>query len=175
MSHPLEPSACFLFYSIIYSKDKFHLNNIVRHLKLDFSKLAILSPCFNPLSSYYSKEMGDKNLLNRIIIFDQRLDKKENIVKAKLHAYEIEKTFATNTGARIVNIDPGYVSLENCILSTFKPYSHRIYLSQGVWAEPNYYFEQGSFKEFPWTYPDYRHLEKVASFNTQRSILKSLI
>lgn len=175
MSHPLDPTPCFIFYSIIFNKKNISLKKVIEQLGAPLDKLNCFYPCFNPLSFYYSKEMGEKNQLERVIIFDQRLAKREDLISVKLMSYEIEKSLTLKPGGRVVNLDPGYISLENCILSTFKPYSHRIYLSQGVWAEPNYFFERGSYKEFPWTYPDYRHLEKVATFNTQRSLLKSLI
>ncbi len=57
---------------------------------------------------------------------------------------------------------------EQVLLATGKPYSHRIYLSDGVFAELVYYFKEKSFHKVSWTYPDYQHEEKIKFFNSIR-------
>ena len=83
----------------------------------------------------------------------------------KATAIEIKKS---NDNKRLINIDIGYVAKEQVILATGKPYSHRIYLSEGVHAELVYTFQDKSFKSLPWTYPDYQDEEKIALFNRIR-------
>ncbi len=71
----------------------------------------------------------------------------------------------------MVNIDIGAVYKEQVLLSTSKPYSHRIYLRDGVHAELTYTYENKSYHFLPWTYPDYQHEEKLEFFNSLRKRL----
>ncbi|MBW2356714.1 MAG: DUF4416 family protein, partial [Deltaproteobacteria bacterium] len=52
-------------------------------------------------------------------------------------------------------VDPGILSRERFVLATGKNFSHRIYLSQGIWADLTLVFRLGGFDPLPWTYPDY--------------------
>jgi len=78
--------------------------------------------------------------------------------KIKIITNNIEELFASNN-KRQVNIDPGYISLENFILFTTKNYTHRIYLEQGIFADLTLIYEKRQFNTLPWTYPDYASLE----------------
>ena len=42
------------------------------------------------------------------------------------------------------------------ILATTKDRGRRVYLDQGVFAEPEYWYQRGEFTILPWTFPDYR-------------------
>jgi hypothetical protein len=61
----------------------------------------------------------------------------------------------TEAGRRRVNLDPGILSRERFVLATGKNFSHRIYLSEGIWADLTLVFRHGGFETLPWTYPDY--------------------
>ena len=103
-------------------------------------------------TDYYFKEFGSP--LVRCFIFFRHLIPQERIISVKHLAWKIEKEFSLN-GKRLVNIDPGYLLLERLVLVTFKNYSHRIYLGQGVYGEVTLIYRQGRFEPLPWTYPDY--------------------
>ena len=62
---------------------------------------------------------------------------------------------------RQVNIDPGYLSAERFVLATGKNYTHRIYLSKGIFADLTLIFTKGNFHTLPWTYPDYADLRMI--------------
>ena len=137
-------------------------------LKLLTEKFQIketLTPDFNPLTDYYKKEMGE-DLLRRIFVFEQ-VGEREKLVEYKLWSDKVERQTSTQDG-RIVNIDVGYIAKEQVLLATGKPYSHRIYLNQGVFAELVYTYSDKTFKSLSWTYPDYQHSEKIAFFNKFR-------
>lgn len=104
-------------------------------------------------TDYYEEEMGKD--LKRTFISFQNLINLEDIVKIKHICWDIEQKFARN-GKRIINIDPGYVSLFQLVLTTTKPFSHRIYLGEKVFAEVTLVNRHSSFEILPWTYPDYR-------------------
>lgn len=58
--------------------------------------------------------------------------------------------------ARPMNLDPGYIAPSKLVLASTKDYSHRIYLDDGVYGEVTLLFQQGAWRQFEWTYPDYR-------------------
>lgn len=101
---------------------------------------------------YYEKEMGWP-LFRRFISF-RDLIPSESIVEVKLGTNELEKAFVRE-GRRSVNIDPGYICMERLVLVTGKNYTHRIYLSKGIYADLTLVFQKGRFRPLPWTYRDY--------------------
>lgn len=73
---------------------------------------------------------------------------------------------------RPFNLDPGYVGLSQMVLASTKPYSHRLYLGSGIYAEVTLIFKNGGFTPMPWTYKDYRTIEYLNFFNKVRDALK---
>ena len=125
------------------------------------SKYGIVDYTSNDLdfteTNYYNNEMGD-NLKIRFLSFQKRVDRSK-LPRVKLFCLKLEKKHSVDGGEKIkrtVNIDPGLLSLENFILSTGKPYSHRIYLDKGVWAEITLIFKKDHYAELEWTYPNYK-------------------
>ncbi len=126
----------------------------------------------NSMHEYYDKEMGEP--LSRFFVGDMRLRSREDLVALKLKADVMEKKYCVN-GARTFNFDPGYVAMEQMVLATGKPYSHRPYLGDGVYAELTYAWEGGQWRSFPWTYPDYADGRALEYFELLRQMLKGEI
>ncbi len=82
----------------------------------------------------------------------------------KKQAESIEISSALLTTRRTINIDPGYVALEQVVLSTSKPYSHRIHLADGIYTDLVYIFQNKNYQILPWTYPDYQEIAKINYF-----------
>lgn len=57
--------------------------------------------------------------------------------------------------SRPINLDVGYVDESKLILASMKNFSHRIYLSQGVYAELTLMYHKGRWDALGWTFPDY--------------------
>ena len=127
----------------------------------------------NPASfyqtDYYAKEMG-KDLSRIFLLFDS-LVSRERLPEVKVRTNDIE-TLLSEGGKRTVNIDPGYVSLENVVLATTKGYSHRIYLGGGIYGDLTFIYHSGTYKPLEWTYPDYGSEETISLFNHWRASLK---
>ena len=127
----------------------------------------------NPASfyqtDYYEKEMG-KDLSRIFLLFDS-LVSRERLPEVKLRTNDIETLFSKE-GKRTVNIDPGYVSLENVVLATTKGYSHRIYLGAGIYGDLTLIYRSGTYKPLEWTYPDYGSEETISLFKRWRASLK---
>lgn len=125
---------------------------------------------FSTFSTYYDREMGGP--VYKYFVARQDLDSVDRLVQIKLQTERIEANLAVEReGRRVrcVNIDPGYVTSWNVILATVKNHSHRIYLSDGIYAEVTLLFRGGRFQTLPWTYPDYREDLALDFFGKLRS------
>lgn len=108
------------------------------------------------MTRYYEKEMG-AHLLRQFMGFE-RLVSPEALARLKRYTNRLERSFArppTADGARRLNIDPGYLDANKLVLASTKDQAHRIYLSQGIYAEVTLRYHHGAFHSFDYTYPDY--------------------
>jgi hypothetical protein len=169
MSDLIEAKKCFRFISFLFSNE--HSTDFIYQLFFDkFGKGICLNSPFFPMKNFYSKEMGEENNLKRILILSDKLIDRTELVADKIWSKNLENNFAL-MNKRSINIDPGYLSLENVVLSTGKQFTHRIYLSHGVYADLNLVYEHNSFRSLPWTYPDYAHTDFIKFFNWNRALL----
>jgi len=109
--------------------------------------------------------------LNRIVLAFERLFPRDALPAVKNETNRIEEGLRKD-GKRTVNLDPGILSLENVCLATTKPYSHRIYLSRGIWAEVTLMYRKDSYQPLEWTYPDYASKDMLGMFNLLRKHYK---
>lgn len=170
MSQLQEPVPGFLFSSIIFHEDHFNESDLIELWIKRYGEGSILKTDFNPSLQYYAKEMGDIDKLNRFIYCSLKPHPRSEFVQAKIWATDFEKKKSVDD-ARMVNIDIGYLNLENMLLATGKNYSHRVYISDGIFADINYQFQSGQYTFFPWTYPDYQEDAKRFFFEQMRQQL----
>jgi len=116
-------------------------------------------------TTYYVEEFGDK-LLRQFVSFAELIDA-ARLPEIKLFTNGLEQEFASG-GKRQINLDPGYIDLSKLVLATTKNHQHRIYLSQGIFAEVTLRFTRKSFRPWEWTYPDYRTDHYIQFFNQVR-------
>jgi hypothetical protein len=158
MSLPKEPKPVRLFCGIIAVSE-----NAIREVE---QELCIL---FGPIRTatgiipfdcthYYELEMGP-GLLRKFVAFENMIDPGE-LAETKCRTNEIEKKHtvprASGTKSRQVNLDPGYVTPAKVVLATAKNYTHRIYLSKGIFAEVTMTFDKNGCVFLDWTYPDFK-------------------
>lgn len=119
-------------------------------------------------TDYYEDEMGP-NLLRKFVGFERLINPKE-LASAKLFTNDLEEKISEHYGSerRMINLDPGYITLSKLVLASTKDYSHRIYLGDGVFAEVTLHFSNKRFNAWPWTYPDYRTAAYGRFFETMR-------
>ena len=124
---------------------------------------AALSQAFGPIdfgsellpfdhTDYYDAEFGPV-LQRQIVTFAELVDPGD-LPAIKRKTNELELATARDD-SRQVNIDPGYVSLGKMVLATTKNHAHRLYLGEGIYGEGTLTYQQGRFRPWPWTYPDY--------------------
>lgn len=115
-------------------------------------------------TDYYREEMAD-NLLRKFFAFKKLIDPAQiAAIKLQTNALE-EKHVVESKGVkkRTVNLDPGYVCASRLVLATAKDFSHRIYLSDGIYAEVTLNFRKDGVITHPWTFPDFKS-DKYADF-----------
>jgi hypothetical protein len=129
-------------------------------------------------TDYYFDEMGE--ILYRQYISSERLIELDDLpqIKHRTNQIEVEMMQAIEGGKqrRQVNIDPGYLTQAKLVLATTKDYNHRVYVSDGIFAEVTLHFRRPEgFQPFPWTYPDYTRPEVCQFFNKVRDTYRQQI
>jgi hypothetical protein len=147
-------------------------NQILSLLSEEFGETDLHSPVFDfdVFTDYYEPEMGSG--LRKFFIAFKNLQDPGLLPAYKIKSNRLEKQFRFS-GKRQVNLDPGYVTEAKVVLATTKDYSHRIYLDQGIFADLHLFFDKGSFRAQPWTYPDYKQDLSIHFFNRLRECLRS--
>lgn len=169
MSAPQDSDNVKLITSI-FSPRKELVDKVIKELEGKFGPRDWTSPeMFFDRTKYYQREMGWP--LHRRFITFRDLIRPEEIVDIKLATNDIERQYLID-GNREVNIDPGYISLERLILATGKNYTHRVYLSKGIYADLTLIFNKGGFRTLEWTYRDYSEPETIGFLNELRERYK---
>lgn len=160
MGVPNREPPCALFCAICYGKrGTAHEPRELIESKLGRTVMQ-LDPFPFSHTDYYEKEMGP-SLKKTILVFEDPVPP-GFLPEIKLLTNAVEKKLALN-GKRVVNLDPGYLNAARVVLASTKDYSHRLYLSHGIYGEVTLRYHKGVYTPQPWTYPDYRE-EKVLNF-----------
>jgi hypothetical protein len=118
-------------------------------------------------TDYYTPEFGP-GLVRRVWAFADLIEQGE-LAAIKRRTNDIEMEWAVE-GWRRVNLDSGFVSYSKMVLATTKNHAHRIYVGEGIYAEVTLHFRDGSFRAWPWTYPDYASPPYLEIFNRIRAL-----
>jgi len=172
MSKPKEPTPVLYFLAVTEKERGFFQSCLKGDFEEDLGMVLKVGPTFNfsLFTSYYEKEMGSP-LWKSFYAFE-KLRGPEFLIDLKHLCYALERKTSTPEGKRVVNLDPGYLNLSKVILSTFKDYSHRIYLGRCVFGEVTLIYRDKTFQSLPWTYPDYQESEVIDFFNEVRNLYK---
>jgi len=134
---------------------------------------------FETFTDYYAKSMG-MTLPKRLWAFEKLINP-DALPKIKCVTNDWEAAFkvqvckacADGSVERPLNIDPGYIDLGKLILASTKDHAHRVYLSEGIFAETTLMYTQKQWKAMPWTYPDYQSADYQKFLTQCREYLKS--
>lgn len=108
-------------------------------------------------TDYYKNEIGE-NILRQFLTIEKLIDPAK-LSEIKLKTNLIEQKLAAESNLdlpRPVNLDPGIIEPSKLILASTKNYSHRIYISEKIYAEITLIFDKGAWCPLPYTYPDYK-------------------
>lgn len=128
--------------------------------------------CFSDYTHYYEAEMG-RPLWKYFLTLERPLAM-DSLVEVKFFAEDLQTRFARVAEPqlrRTINLDPGYITSWNLVLSTVKNFAHRIYLRDGIYAEVTLVFKERRFQTLPWTYTDYASPLALDFFTQARKVL----
>lgn len=148
-------------------------SQVAQHLTRQFGPIDHPSPILPfEFTSYYEKEMGQG--IKRQFFSFEKLIKSENLARIKIWTNQLEVRLARKSLRpgikRPVNLDPGYLTASKLVLASTKDYSHRIYLSGGIYAEVTLRYLKDRYQAWPWTYPDYQTADYLSFFQRVREI-----
>ena len=141
-----------LFCAIMYSSEETY-NKALKILLKKLGEIEAMSEeyAFN-FTDYYLKEFGP-NLKKRFIVFKRMIERSE-LPKIKLLACKIEQKLS-RLNSRTVNIDPGYITLNNVMVASTKELPHRVYLDKGIFADVQLILKKSEALTFRHTFADY--------------------
>ena len=122
-------------------------------------------------TDFYENEMGP-DLVRRFVLFRDPAPA-DGLRDWKIEANALEGRFASG-GRRRLNADPGYLDPGAVVVASVKDAASRVYLGKGIYAQPMLRFEAGSFRAWPWTYPDYASPEAIRLFNAARAACRDM-
>ncbi len=147
-----EPRPCLLLFGLL-GPDEDTLARAEDALLAEFGPVSARSATIPfDFTDYYSAEMGP-GLVRRWTAHGPA--DPAGLAGLKRRAGRVEDRFRS-AGRRAVNLDPGLLSPHNVVLASTKDFAHRIYISDGIFAEVALVFRDGRWAPLEWTYPDWR-------------------
>jgi hypothetical protein len=148
-----------LLFMAVFSSDSTAFDWVRKRAEAQWGPLARESEPFavEAFTDYYAATMGE-TLPKRLWTFENLISP-DMLPKIKCLTNDWETEFKSVSicpAERPLNIDPGYIDLGKLILASTKDHAHRIYLSDGIFAETTLMYTQKQWKSLPWTYPVYQ-------------------
>jgi len=149
----IEPQGVKYFIGALFS-DPNILDHAIAQCEMEIGTIDLRSQDFPfDLTTYYNEEMGQP--IFRSFISFETLRSPGELAALKILCNNIEKRLAV-TGDRKVNLDIGYLDFHKVVLASAKYNGQKIYLDQGIYADPTLIFEGGQFKPLENTFPDFK-------------------
>ncbi|CCH50473.1 DUF4416 family protein [Pseudodesulfovibrio piezophilus] len=153
MSIPVIPDPGLLIISILCSRWESCWPALLNDLEDLFGPTDEVCDAFTfDQTDYYDKELGTP-ITRRLISFED-LKPLDALADIKISTNRLEEMYAQQ-GKRLFNLDPGFITLQNLVLATGKPFTHRLYLKAGIWGDLTLVWQKKHWVDFPWTFPDY--------------------
>jgi len=168
LAEPREPQPVKLLVGILYGAQE-DMDWAKGRLEQEFGPIDFVSvPSSFQSTGYYEKEMGP-NLWRAFFSFERLIDPSA-LASIKLTTNRLEQE-RTEGGRRRVNLDPGYLDYYKVVLASGKPSGQKVYLGQGIYADPALYYDRG-WKPYDWGFPDFRQGEYNEIFTAIRGLYK---
>ena len=155
MAQPQPPEPVMLICGILAGRQAW-LDEAVALIAERLGPTDLVSDTFPfNFTDYYEPQMGP-NLLRRFVSLQDLIDP-GRLADIKRLTNQLEG-LVTGEVPRPINLDPGTLNGSQLVLASTKPYAHRIYLRDGVYAEVTLLWSakgRGGWVPMPWTYPDY--------------------
>ncbi len=160
-----------LFMAVTFNPQAINESLILERIESRFGSSDLKSETydFDRFTDYYEKEMGQGLKKFFVAFYDLRAPEALPQIKVQTNNLEMEISKGEH---RIVNIDPGYLTLSKVVLATTKDYSHRLYLGKGIFGDLHLIFVNKTFNKQPWTYPDYQQPSTIDFFLKLREVYR---
>ena len=150
---PSEPIPVKLICGILFSDEGLY-RSAVDQLLQHYGPMDYKSPLYPfDVTDYYVPEMGSP--IHRQFCSFTTLVDPGCLAHVKIECNDIEDSLAIN-GQRKVNLDPGYMDYDKFVLASAKYNSHKIYLSEGIYADLTLRYEKGAYVPSPYCFPDFK-------------------
>ncbi len=168
----MDREKALLMFALMWQPKKVeNLKKVEETLQENFGEIISQTEVFSlPYSKYYEREMGE-NLQKKFIVLSS-LVHKGKLVELKKFSMSLEDRYRIN-GNRTVNIDPLYLEEFQVVVATSKYRGNRIYLKDGIYADLELLYYNGSYQPMLWTYLDYKN--QIPYFNKVRGIFFNLM
>lgn len=137
--------------------------------------VALASPEFEFLeTNYYEATMGP-GIKKCFWAFEPLIDP-VGLPELKHASNDWEAEYAAlgrHAESRPLNLDPGYLTAAKLVLASTKDHAHRIYLSQGIYAEVTLFYKHRQWQAREFTFPDYRREDYQQFFSECREYLRT--
>jgi hypothetical protein len=175
MARPQKPNPGRLIVSVVHSS-RDALADALRQLERRFGRVQCETIDIPHVGGKeYTEEMGD-SLARRFFSFE-RMVQRDSLIEIKTACHKIESQLGDQVHDytfRTVNIDPGIMTPDNVVMACHREYNHRVYISDGVFAEIVLIWSRGQFCRLPWTNPDFCHDEAIEFFLRVRNSFELL-
>ena len=167
---PIQPEPVKLLIGILYSAEGL-LKEAKELLQEKYGSIDYESDSVEfTTTEYYVPEMGSP--IYRMFLSHEPLIQPNDIARIKLETNEIEDRLAREE-KRKVNLDPGYMDTCKVILASAKYNGPKVYLDQGIYADPTLCYEKGNFHPYPWSFPDFKTGQYNRPFLKIRELYKA--
>jgi len=162
-----------LIIGLLYSDNFLEFENFINLITNIFGKIDKISPLFLfNYTDYYKTEFGSN--LNRRFLSFKDLASPEKLSETKIITNKLEEKYSKNH-KRTINIDPGYLDLDKFVLASAKHGRQKIYVGNGIYADPILEYYQKKFISFNWSFPDFKLNIYFDFFSEVRTIYKKQI
>jgi len=169
---PCSPTPVKLIIGVLYSDEGLFAEAeqrlIERYGALDFKSQVFPFE----VSDYYVPEMGAS--IQRLFLSFVRLISPGDLAAVKIRCNGVENELAVS-GRRRVNLDPGYMDYDKVVLASAKYNAHKIYLSDGIYADLTLRYQKGRFHPSPYCFPDFKSGEYDKVMNHIRALYKGQV
>ena len=169
--HPIKPVLMLIAVSSRYDEA---LAWAEQRAVAEFGPLHLKSEAFEfSETDYYKESMGD-NLKKQLLTFETLVDP-GRLAEIKCLTNLWEEEYAAqgiHPHQRPLNLDPGYLTMAKLVLASTKDHAHRLYLTDGIYAECTLQFRAGKWQSCEWTYPDYQRSDYQEFFSNCRERLR---
>lgn len=140
---------------------------VLNELNTTWPNLTLFAPAvvFDE-TQHYGEEIGYPLL--RWWGYRNELGDPADLRQWKKKSREIEEQLTDSRGNRTANIDPGYLNYGLLVLGSFKYDLQKIYLGDGVYADPVLKYGEGDFQPFDWSFPDFQSTKYYPVLNELR-------